>query len=133
ARRVYHNQYMRERYARNRAEWFDGKACVDCGATEELEADHVDPEMKVSSVIWQWPPDERAAELAKCVVRCGPCHRARHAAERSRHGIGGYMRGCRGDDCRAAKAEAKRRERAAARAGTRGYPPSEHLAIPDEA
>lgn len=73
-------EYMREWYARRRAEWFEGKVCVDCGSTDRLELDHVDPATKVSHRIWSWSKARREAELAKCVVRCHDHHRAKTLA-----------------------------------------------------
>lgn len=67
-------QYQREWIARRRATWFKGKVCVDCGSVERLEIDHVDPETKIANSIWSWSEARRNAELAKCVVRCRPCH-----------------------------------------------------------
>ena len=60
--------------ARRRAEWFEGKSCVDCGGVADLRLDHVDASLKVSHRIWSWARERREAELAKCVVRCEPCH-----------------------------------------------------------
>lgn len=104
--------YQREWAAKQRQSFFAGKCCVDCGATEELQLDHLDKSQKVSHRIWSWSPKRRAAETAKCVVRCGPCHRERHAAEkRQDHGLGAYRRGCRCGYCRAANTDSKRRGR----------------------
>lgn len=105
-------RFQRERSARTRAEFFADKACVDCGATERLELDHVDRELKDSHKVWSWSPARRAAEIAKCVVRCETCHRKRHAAERPQHGAGGYKRGCRCSVCCGWKAAATARYRA---------------------
>lgn len=66
--------YQREWKAQRRAEWFDGKSCVDCGSVEDLQLDHRDAATKVSHKIWSWSEERRLAELAKCVVRCRPCH-----------------------------------------------------------
>lgn len=67
-------RYQRERCARIRAEWFAGKSCVDCGTRGNLEIDHVEPALKVSHRVWSWSEVRRLTELAKCVVRCAPCH-----------------------------------------------------------
>lgn len=102
--------YQREWIANRRAQWLDGRQCVDCGSTDALELDHVIGE-KVSHRMWSWSQPRLQAELDKCVVRCADCHHARHAEERRTHGIGGYQRGCRCDTCRAAKAEKNRQYR----------------------
>jgi len=105
-------EYTRKWVAARRAEFMDGKCCVDCGSTERLELDHVDPATKEHHAIWSWSQKRRDAEIAKCVVRCRACHIERHAAERRQeHGQGAYKRGCRCDVCRAANAEKNRRWR----------------------
>lgn len=101
--------YQREWVAERRANWLSDKCCVDCGATDRLELDHIDPDQKADHRIWSWSWKRIEEEVAKCVVRCAPCHRARHAAEARRHGIGLYGRGCRCDECRAAKAASNRK------------------------
>lgn len=105
--------YARHWHARRRAAFFADKACADCGATDDLQLDHRDPVQKVHHNIWSWSRVRRAAEIAKCDVRCGDCHRERHAVERRRHGIKRYEKGCRCDVCRAAKSESNARYRAA--------------------
>lgn len=72
--REYHNRYVQEIYQRNRAEWFEGKTCILCGATENLELDHLDPTTKIGHRIWNWNPERRATELAKCRPLCKSCH-----------------------------------------------------------
>lgn len=96
-------EYQRQWVAARRAEWFEGRACIDCGGTERLEIDHVDPALKIDSHVWSWSEPRRLAELAKCVVRCQPCHVQRHRAGRPEHGTGAYKRGCRCEICREAK------------------------------
>lgn len=73
-------EYQRIWRAHRRAEWFEGKVCVDCGGSRNLEVDHVDASRKVSHRIWSWTAKRRNAELAKCVVRCKPCHRQKAVA-----------------------------------------------------
>ncbi len=67
-------------------EYLDGKACVDCGATDPvvLEFDHRDGVEKEDEVAHlmasgQWSKVE--AEIAKCDVRCANCHRRRTAEQ----------------------------------------------------
>jgi hypothetical protein len=98
-----------------RAEWLKGKACEFCGSTTDLQADHVDPTTKASSLrhdgasIWSMPKADRARELAKCRPLCRACHIERHRLERVTalvHGTtGGYSKGCRCADCRQAATE----------------------------
>lgn len=74
-RRAYGRDWMRRR----REEFFSGKACVSCGATDDLELDHVDSSKKVSHSVWSWSEDRRNAELLKCQVLCRNCHLSKTA------------------------------------------------------
>lgn len=67
-------EYQRQWIAARRAKWFEGKACIDCGGTDDLELDHRDPTQKVSHRIWSWSWERIEAEAAKCDVRCHDCH-----------------------------------------------------------
>jgi hypothetical protein len=107
ARRIYAREWM----AKRRSEWFSGRCCVDCGATENLQLDHVNPSTKTHHAIWSWSAARREAELQKCVPRCGDCHERKTASENSVrftkplvHGtLAGYeKKGCRCDLCRKA-------------------------------
>jgi len=80
-------EYQRQWMARERAAWFDGKFCVDCGTAEGLELDHRDPKLKVTHRIWSWARERRLKELAKCVARCQSCHR-RKTVENREHARG---------------------------------------------
>lgn len=105
-------EYQRQWMANQRAVFFAGKSCVDCGSAEDLELDHLDKTTKADHRVWSWSSKRRQAELEKCVVRCDACHNERHAAERRQdHGVGAYKRGCRCQVCRDAKAEKERRWR----------------------
>jgi 5-methylcytosine-specific restriction endonuclease McrA len=44
-------KYQRERVARIRAEYLDGKCCVNCGSKGPLEVDHIDPSTKESHAV----------------------------------------------------------------------------------
>ena len=71
-------KYQREWLAKRRQEWFDANgSCVDCGSFENLELDHVDPNLKISHKVWSWSKDRRDIELSKCVIRCYKCHKER--------------------------------------------------------
>ena len=70
---------------RNRAfvaEYLATHRCLDCGASDPLilEFDHRDPTSKLDDVghlIHSGPLATLAAEITKCDVRCGNCHRRR--------------------------------------------------------
>jgi len=77
-RREYLRAYQREWIKRRRLTWFkENGPCVDCGSAEDLELDHVDRSTKITHSVWSWALERRTAELAKCVVRCRPCHLAK--------------------------------------------------------
>ena len=102
--------YGREHYRRDRAPYLDRSRarrreerprivaavaeylrlhpCVDCGETDIvlLDFDHRDPAMKVAPVsrLSHWASMNIVfAEIAKCDVRCGNCHRTKTAAQRN--------------------------------------------------
>lgn len=116
-------RYNREWTARRRAEWFADKRCVECGAVDDLQLDHIDPKLKRPgfSNIWNWSLSRREAELALCQVLCVSCHKAKskrqllitHGYSADRHGGKAmYNRGCRCDVCRAGSRERGRKARA---------------------
>jgi hypothetical protein len=72
AKREYQARWVAARRAAG-VELLGGK-CVECGSTEELEFDHVDPVQKISHRIWSWADARRLAELAKCQLLCAGCH-----------------------------------------------------------
>lgn len=111
AKNAYALAWMKQR----RADFFDGKQCVKCGSTQQLELDHIDREQKVSHRIWSWSADRRNAEIAKCQVLCTDCHREKTVSEMYRAPCGSesrYRAGCRCDDCREAHGIAIREWRA---------------------
>lgn len=78
AQREYQRNWMRKR----RQAWLDENGpCVDCCSSDNLEVDHRDYREKVTHNVWSWSQVRRETELAKCVVRCAPCHLAKTAAE----------------------------------------------------
>jgi hypothetical protein len=80
--------YQRQWLASRRSEWLAAHGpCVDCRTWDRLQVDHVDAATKVTHRVWSWAKVRREAELAKCVVRCEPCHfrKTTEAGERA-HG-----------------------------------------------
>jgi len=111
--------YQREWIKRRREEFLDGKVCVDCGADERLELDHIDPALKVDHKIWSWSEARREAEIAKCEIRCRPCHAKRHARLARSKWVHGSLvmyknAACRCDECRRANREYEHMRRRAA-------------------
>ena len=74
--------YQRKWMARRRAEYFCGKRCAHCGATEGLQLDHIDPSTKVHHTVWSWRSSRREEELKKCQPLCATCHKRKTAQER---------------------------------------------------
>lgn len=111
-RTAYQRKWMRAR----RETWLQQNGPCRCGSWADLEVDHVDPSQKVSHRIWSWSESRRAAELAKCQVLCGDCHKAKTAQEkkaRAKHGSETmYVKyKCRCDDCRRGRSERRKAER----------------------
>jgi hypothetical protein len=80
-------EYARKWVAARRKAWLLANGpCVDCGSSEDLEVDHVDPSTKVTHNVWSWAKARREAELAKCVVRCTVCHKKKSAGEKNNAG-----------------------------------------------
>ena len=106
-----HSRYNLERYHRIRAEkiYMLGGKCIDCGSTDNLEFDHIDPENKdfCISNYMTYPSSLVDAELAKCTLRCKSCHSSRTRTQNSvEHGAGASgKRNCRCEPCRLRKAE----------------------------
>jgi 5-methylcytosine-specific restriction endonuclease McrA len=61
-----------------------GSECVDCGSDENLEFDHIDPELKRFSVsqIMLGRFDVLEEEMEKCQLLCHECHGVKSAMER---------------------------------------------------
>ena len=81
----YMNSYMKDRYAKRRAEAVVslGGVCVKCGSTDELEFDHVDRSTKIKSIGCMSSASKKLfeAELAKCQLLCSPCHLEKSKSE----------------------------------------------------
>lgn len=74
-------EYQRQWVAARRSNWIaENGPCTDCGTWDDLEIDHIDARTKVDHRIWSWSVERRETELAKCVVRCDPCHRRKTVA-----------------------------------------------------
>ena len=124
--RTCYNEYMRlymaSRHKTRRANAIQalGGACVDCRGTSQLEFDHADRETKSFTPIFGSCSEEKLQEeLAKCVLRCKPCHQEKTSREQSVPHGGGVSgrRNCRCKLCGPLKneynKEFRRRSRAA--------------------
>ena len=71
---AYMKAYMLKRYHTQRAEALTllGGVCVQCGATTQLQLDHVDPKKKsfTLSNLWSRPRKSFLKELKKCQILC---------------------------------------------------------------
>ena len=100
-------EYARIWIQNRRQTWFANKVCVNCGSTENLELDHINPTTKIDHKIWSWTESRRLEELEKCQVLCEDCHLIKSINERNyskTHGmLSTYNKGCRCLDCKQRK------------------------------
>lgn len=105
-------EYQRQWIAKRRADYFDGKSCVNCGSLDKLELDHIDPSTKIDSHIWSWSITRREEELVKCQVLCHTCHleKTLKSYPERQHGTSAMYKqeNCRCVECRAYIARVKR-------------------------
>lgn len=114
-------EYKRDRKNRHheRALAYLGGRCVECGATENLQFDHIDPKTKCfnisGSLNSSWATIVK--ELDKCQLLCDLHHKDKSAAERSVEHGGGVSgkRNCPCEPCKAQKADYMRYYKAAHR------------------
>lgn len=121
-RKQYMREYQRAWIARRRKAWFDENGpCAKCGSSENLEADHINPETKLIQPRALWSMSDsnprKIAELKKLQVLCEECHKEKSISELQvplTHGDyhKGYGRGCKCDDCIASVAPHWRKYRA---------------------
>lgn len=117
SRSDYHREYMRQWIAKRRADWIAlNGPCAECGSSDSLQVDHVDPATKLSHRVWSWAAERREGELAKCQVLCEPCHVAKTREENVVHGTASrWDAGCECALCRTVGHERKLAGRAAQR------------------
>lgn len=108
--------WERRRYSIERL----GGACVKCGATENLQLDHIDKFQKSFNItaFWSISLEKYDKELEKCQLLCKSCHKIKTDEEKdwgtlgygpTHHGTASmYRTGCRCRECRLAyNAEAR--------------------------
>lgn len=104
------NEYMRvyvlDRYYKRRTEWIEklGGKCVVCGATENLEFDHVDEaskEYEIGSILATHSEAKVSYEMGKCQLLCERHHMEKTAKFNSVDHGGGLTgkRNCYCDLC----------------------------------
>lgn len=117
--KVKYNNYMRvkilERYREKRAAYIDklGGKCVLCGATTNLEFDHIECNKKsfAVSVDWSISKEILEKEIDKCQLLCSKCHMEKSIREKGKqpikgkdvHGTISSYRYCKCSLCKAAK------------------------------
>lgn len=73
-----HKQYELVRYHKKRQKAIEilGGKCVNCGSTESLEIDHINPDEKEFNIskIWSLSDKRFLKELQKCQLLCHSCH-----------------------------------------------------------
>lgn len=76
--KVYQPPYQRARYLKKKNEFIQylGGECVECGAKEDLQFHHRDPDSKCFAIMerWKLPLAEIRDELDKCDLVCHACH-----------------------------------------------------------
>lgn len=118
----YMKEYMRNRRKSRRDKLISllGGKCVDCGATENLEFDHLDPKLKNFEIAdaKDGPENILVEEAKKCQLLCRPCHQKKtrdkweFGSEPARHGtIWMYKKKCRCDDCKKAISDYMKKRR----------------------
>jgi 5-methylcytosine-specific restriction endonuclease McrA len=97
-----------------------GGKCTGCGATQDLQFDHIDPTTKLFTVTkgWAFSWEKVLAEAKKCQLLCKKCHEAKSLAAgdippRALHGTEGRYRHhrCRCVLCREAHRDKMREYR----------------------
>jgi 5-methylcytosine-specific restriction endonuclease McrA len=73
-----------------------GGKCVNCGAIENLEFHHIDPQTKEFTVT-QYIRQDISEELKKCQLLCKNCHKEKTATHHGRRRK--YQNGCRCQFC----------------------------------
>lgn len=100
------NKYWMDRYERRKS-WaigLLGGKCVDCGSTDNLEFDHINPEEKLFAITSRitWGDDIIIPELMKCQLKCKAHHKAKHSVVGT-HGTVSTYRYCKCELCMSAQ------------------------------
>ena len=85
------NKYQRSWKAQRRRAWIaaQGGFCKWCGSTEDLQVDHIDPDLKTCNPtdVWCLSQEKRERELANCQVLCQECNLAKRDADAAREAV----------------------------------------------
>lgn len=107
---AYMREYMLKRYYERRKYAIEqlGSRCAECGSTDQLEIDHIDPKKKSFDVgkLWSTAWARFIAELKKCQLLCDTHHNDKTLAHKGQrrakgtHGTLSAYKYCRCDRCR---------------------------------
>jgi 5-methylcytosine-specific restriction endonuclease McrA len=75
--RVNDNCVKRRRKTLNEAKEHLGGKCVECGTTERLEFDHINPADRTDAITNIMGKEALYEELTKCQLLCHSCHKER--------------------------------------------------------
>lgn len=82
----YQKEYHQKRYTKRIGELLEylGGCCAVCGATQELEFDHIDPKSKEFAITSKWTRrwEVLQPELDKCQLLCKEHHLEKTKADR---------------------------------------------------
>ena len=111
----YMKNYMLKRYhaRRNEAIEYLGGECVSCNSKEDLELDHIKPDLKSFNIskLWSCSISKFREELNKCQLLCKFCHSNKSILEAGKKIAKGFhetvstYRYCKCEACKKAKAE----------------------------
>jgi len=75
----------------------NGGKCIKCGSIENLEIDHIKPELKLIEIyaLWEFNSNNKRYidELKKCQILCRKCHRIKTSDEQRKPIIHGTQSG----------------------------------------
>ncbi|ERG63523.1 hypothetical protein L332_03520 [Agrococcus pavilionensis RW1] len=121
--RHYNADLARRRYWRRRDDFLakHGNRCAQCGSTDRLQIDHIDPATKTMEPCHALRASTARyeAEMALCQLLCKSCHDEKTKREQTvvAHGTRAqYKRGCRCEPCRTNSITKQRAYRATLRA-----------------
>ena len=103
-------RYRKEKYPQHREKIINmlGGVCSSCGATSNLQVDHIDPDTKEFDPL-AFPPKSKERiekELAKCQLLCSDCHEIKSARDQGKkpakgtHGTLSSYRHCKCRKCK---------------------------------
>ena len=78
-----------------------GGKCTSCGATTDLQFHHLNNKLFTVTQNWSASLDKVLAEISKCKLLCGTCHRNLHRVPHGTNSMYSYSR-CRCSLCKSA-------------------------------